>query len=107
MSTRRGKQFNSIIQAHYDPLTGATRDQVFLNPEDARSLGVQEGQWVLLRSERGELRGRVKLMPIQPRNVQTFWPEGNVLLERDKTDPLCGIPDYNTQVQIIPLPAGT
>lgn len=107
MSTRRGKQFNSMVQAHYDPLTGATRDQVFLNPEDARSLGVQEGQWVLLRSDRGELRGRVKLMPIQPRNVQTFWPEGNVLLERDKTDLLCGIPDYNTQVQIIPLPPET
>ncbi len=104
LSTRRGKQFNSMVQASYDPLTGATRDHVFLNPEDARILGIQDGSPVLLRSEVGKFRGRVKLMPIQPRNVQTFWPEGNVLLRRGKTDPLSGIPDYNGLVQIIPLP---
>lgn len=104
LSTRRGKQFNSMVQANYDPLTGATRNHVFLNPEDARILGIDDGSPVLLRSEVGEFEGRVKLMPIQPRNVQTFWPEGNILLRRGKTDPLCGIPDYNGLVQIIPLP---
>ncbi len=106
MSTRRGKQFNSMVQSAYDPLTGATRDQVFLNPDDAGRLGIADGQGILLRSSTGEFRGRAKLMSIQPRNVQTFWPEGNVLLKRGKTDPLCGIPDYNSLVQVIPLGFG-
>jgi predicted molibdopterin-dependent oxidoreductase YjgC len=105
MSTRRGKQFNSIVHEKYDPLTGARRDEVFLNPEDARALGLQEGDAVLLRSEVGEFRGRLKLMPIQPRNVQTHWPEGNVLLQRGVCDPVCGIPDYNALVQVLPLRA--
>ncbi len=104
LSTRRGKQFNSMVQSTHDPLTGAKRDHVFLNPADARILRIHEGSRVLLRSEVGEFEGRVKLMPIQPRNVQTFWPEGNVLIRRGKTDPLCGIPDYNGLVQIIPIP---
>jgi molybdopterin-dependent oxidoreductase alpha subunit len=103
MSTRRGKQFNSIVHAGYDPLTGATRDDVFMNPEDAEGIGLHEGDRVLLRSDVGELRGRVKFMPITPRNVQTHWPEGNVLVKHGVCDPLCGVPDYNALVQVIPL----
>ena len=89
----------------YDPLTGAQREEVFLSPEDARALGLREGDPVLLRSEVGEYRGRVKLMTIKPRNVQTHWPEGNVLIRRGVRDPVCGIPDYNALVQVLPLPA--
>lgn len=105
MSTRRGKQFNSMVHERYDPLTGAQRDEVFLNPEDAHALGLREGDPVLLRSEVGEFRGRVKLMSIKPRNVQTHWPEGNVLIRRGVRDPVCGIPNYNALVQVLPLHA--
>jgi molybdopterin-dependent oxidoreductase alpha subunit len=104
MSTRRGKQFNSMVHEEYDPLTGAARDEVFLNREDARRLGLRAGDPVLLRSEVGEYRGRVKLMPIKLRNVQTHWPEGNVLIRRGVRDPVSGIPNYNALVQVIPLP---
>ena len=37
-STRRGKQFNSLIYAEIDPLNGAARDAVLMNPEDAAEL---------------------------------------------------------------------
>ncbi len=103
LSTRRGKQFNSMVQARRDPLTGAGRDDVLMSREDARALGLREGDPVLLRSEVGEFHGHVKFMPIRPRNIQVHWPEGNALVKRGVCDPVCGIPDYNAVVQVIPL----
>ena len=41
VSTRRGKQFNTLIYAEIDPLTGAARDAVFMNPDDAAELHLQ------------------------------------------------------------------
>ena len=39
VSTRRGKQFNSMVQKAVDPLTGAARDDVLIARDDARRLG--------------------------------------------------------------------
>lgn len=103
VSTRRGKQFNSMVQSRYDSLTGARREDVFISPEDARRLKLEEGDPVLLRSDVGEFRGRVKFMPIRAGNLQVHWPEGNVLIGRGRVDPGCGIPDYNAVAQLIPL----
>ena len=103
VSTRRGKQFNSMVHGPRDPLNGAGREDVFISAEDAQRLNVREGDWVLLRSGTGEMRGRVKLVTIKPRNIQVHWPEGNCLLKRDIYDPACGVPDYNTMVRVTPL----
>lgn len=103
VSTRRGKQFNSMIQADRDPLTGAWRDDVMISREDASALGLEDGDPVLLRSDTGEFSGRVKIVPIKPRNMQVHWPEGNVLIRRGCCDPSSGIPDYNAKVELIPL----
>ena len=103
LSTRRGKQFNSMVQAERDPLTGAKRRDVLMSNADAESLGLKEGYPILLRSEAGEFEGHVKIMHIKPRNVQVHWPEANSLIRRGSCDPLCGIPDYNAIVEIIPL----
>jgi predicted molibdopterin-dependent oxidoreductase YjgC len=100
LSSRRGKQFNSMVQADNDPLLGARRDDVLMSPEDARDLGLLEGAPVLVRSEVGQLRGRCKVAAIKPRNVQVYWPEGNRLMRQGATDPQCGIPDYHVLVQI-------
>ncbi|MGH7845919.1 MAG: FdhF/YdeP family oxidoreductase [Candidatus Binatia bacterium] len=105
LSTRRGKQFNSMVHGSYDPLTGSDRDHVFLNPDDARALGIGDGDPVLLQSETGKLRGRAKFMPIQRGDVQVHWPEGNRLIKRGVNDSASGIPDYNALVQVIPLSA--
>jgi anaerobic selenocysteine-containing dehydrogenase len=100
LSTRRGKQFNSMIQGSRDPLTGARRDDVLMNRQDAERLGVADGEEVLLISEVGEMSGRCLIAPIAPGNVQVHWPEGNVLVQRGVLDPECGIPDYNAEVEI-------
>jgi predicted molibdopterin-dependent oxidoreductase YjgC len=102
LSTRRGKQFNSMVYAEVDPLTGAGRDALFLGAQDADALGLKEGAAVLIRSEHGELQARVHLAPIRPGNVQVFFPEGNVLLPRGRLDPESGVPDYNAIVEILP-----
>ena len=106
MSTRRGKQFNSMVQSGRDPLIGARRDDVLMNAFDAQELGLKDGEPVLVRSDVGELRGRCKVMPLKSRNIQVYWPEGNVLLRRGATDPVCGIPDYNTTVEVVPVARG-
>jgi molybdopterin-dependent oxidoreductase alpha subunit len=103
LSTRRGKQFNSMIHRDRDPLTGATREDVLMNAEDAARLGLAEDDRVLLKSEAGEMTGRCRIAPITRGNVQAHWPEANVLINRGLCDPECGIPDYNTRVDIVRL----
>jgi anaerobic selenocysteine-containing dehydrogenase len=97
LSTRRGKQFNSMVQQEIDPLTGAARDAVFMSAEDADRLGAADGATVTLRSENGAFRGRVFRAPIRPGNLEVHWPEGSVLLGA-ALDPESHEPDYNTHV---------
>ncbi|MFW5921302.1 MAG: FdhF/YdeP family oxidoreductase [Polyangiales bacterium] len=103
LATRRGKQFNSIVQAEIDQLTGAARDHLFMNAEDMRKLGVAQDQSVTVRSEHGELTARVFEAPITPGNVQMHWPEANVLIDDTRRDAHGGVPDYNAIVTIEPL----
>jgi molybdopterin-dependent oxidoreductase alpha subunit len=100
LSTRRGKQFNSIVHQDRDPLTGARRDDVLMSAEDAARLGLKDGDAVLVRSQAGRMRGRCRLAPIAAGNVQVHWPEGNALIARGICDPECGIPDFNATVEI-------
>ena len=101
MSTRRGKQFNSMVHGPRDPLNGAKREDVLMSAIDAAGQGLKDGDAIVLRSTTGEMRGRVKVAAIKPRNLQVHWPEGNCLLPRDVYDPESGVPDYNTLVQVI------
>jgi anaerobic selenocysteine-containing dehydrogenase len=100
-----------MVQGDRDTLIGARRSDVLMSREDAAHLGISDGRPLLLRSDVGELRATCKVADIRPGNVQVYWPEGNVLLRRGAVDPVCGIPDYNTTVQIIldlaPAPSGT
>ena len=101
LSTRRGKQFNSMVFADKDPLTGASRDAVFVSADDARALAVADGGLVVVRSAYGEMTARVHVAPIRAGNVQVFFPEGNVLLPAGVRDPESGVPDYTTRVDIV------
>jgi anaerobic selenocysteine-containing dehydrogenase len=100
VSTRRGKQFNTLIYQERDPLTGAMRDAVFMNPDDAAALHVMQGDRIALVNDAGRLECRVFLAPIARGNLQVHWPEGNVLLVNDRRDPIGGVPDYNARVRI-------
>ena len=100
LSTRRGKQFNSMVGKDRDPLTGARRDEVLMNSEDAERLGLSDGDQLLITSGVGRLEARCRIAPIARGNVQVHWPEGNVLIQRGVSDPECGIPDFNAEVEI-------
>jgi molybdopterin-dependent oxidoreductase alpha subunit len=100
LSTRRGKQFNSMVQRDRDPLTGARRDEVLIAAADAERLGLVAGARVRLRSRHGSYECRVRLAAIHPGNVEVHWPEGMVLLDGHLRDPASRAPDYNTDIAI-------
>ncbi len=101
VSTRRGKQFNSMVQERGDAITGAVRDSVLIAAADAARLGLSEGDPVILRNDHGELRCSVFTAPIAPGNVQVHWPEGNVLIGHRRSAE-SDVPDYNARVEIVP-----
>lgn len=100
VSTRRGKQFNSMIYADVDPLTDAARDAVLMSSEDAAALHVKQGDAIALVNEIGRYEGRVHLSAMAPGNLQIMWPEGNVIIRRGVVDHAGGVPDYNALVRI-------
>ncbi|MBI3267995.1 MAG: FdhF/YdeP family oxidoreductase [Planctomycetes bacterium] len=100
LATRRGKQFNSMIQANRDSLTGAERDHVFVSPTDAARLGLATGDPIVLRNATGEFRGRAFVADVAVGTLQGHWPEVNVLLPRGVVDEAAGIPDYNAEVTL-------
>ena len=102
LSTRRGKQFNSMVQRGRDPLTGADRDAVLMCRSDAESLRIRNGDRVRLTSASGSYDGRLLVAPMRPGNLEVHWPEGNVLLG-SQVDPESLEPDYNAVVRVLPL----
>ncbi|MEH2270422.1 MAG: FdhF/YdeP family oxidoreductase [Nostoc sp.] len=99
LATRRGKQFNSMVQERKDAITGAMREAVLMNASDAAQLGLKDRDRVILKNDLGELCCQVYIAPIQSGNLQVHWPEGNVLLDKSKRS-LEGVPDYNAIVRL-------
>jgi molybdopterin-dependent oxidoreductase alpha subunit len=100
VSTRRGKQFNSMVQRETDPLTGASRHDVLVSAEDAERLALTDGDAIRLVSGSGDFRGNVFIAPIKPGNLEVYWPEAMALLSGSAMDPESGEPDYNTLVRV-------
>nr|WP_221401416.1 FdhF/YdeP family oxidoreductase [Paenibacillus phyllosphaerae] len=97
-TTRRGKQFNSMIYSDTDPFNAAHREDVIVSPADAKSLGIASGDAVVVYNRQGVFHGRAKLGDVAPGNLELFWPEGNVLLAKGVYEPMAGIPEYNIAV---------
>jgi len=100
VATRRGKQFNSMVQHERDPLNGAARRDVLIAPADARALGIGGGDAVRLTSAAGTFDGFAKIAPIHERDLQVHWPEAAGLLSGGRLDPLSLEPDYNATVTL-------
>jgi molybdopterin-dependent oxidoreductase alpha subunit len=100
VSTRRGKQFNSMVQHETDPLTGARRDDVLMSRHDAERLGLRDGDPVRLASRSGAYTGRARIEEMKPGNLEVHWPEGNVLLCREEIDIASHEPDFNAVVSM-------
>jgi len=100
VSTRRGKQFNSMVQRDKDPITGFGRDAVLMNALDAREEGLETGDRVTLVSDDGSFEGTIVVAALAPGNLQVHWPEAQPLIDRNRRSPEAGIPDYNAVVRI-------
>jgi molybdopterin-dependent oxidoreductase alpha subunit len=98
LSTRRGKQFNSMVHENKDSLNGAVREAILMSREDAEQNNLSDGQSLRLVSEHGHYQGVVLIAPIKPGNIQVHWPEGNVLLDSKKRSRESHVPDYNAVV---------
>ena len=100
LTTRRGKQFNSMTFGSTDRLMGTDRrDIIFIATEDAEKLQLKDGAKVVVRSDTGKMNGIIQLAPVKSGTLQAYWPEANVLISR-RADPVSGEPDYNAEVWI-------
>ncbi len=100
ISSRRGKQFNTLIYAEVDPITGAARDAIFMNPEDAAKLHLANQDRVALVNDFGRMEGKIFFAPIARGNLQVHWPERNEIIRRGVYDAVGGVPDYNAQARV-------
>lgn len=107
LSTRRGKQFNSMVHEHRDALTGAEREAVLINQSDADRLGLADGTPVVLTSPAGSMHGTVLRAPVLPGNLQVHWPEGQRLIDPTHRSPEAKMPDFNATVRLEPEAAAT
>jgi molybdopterin-dependent oxidoreductase alpha subunit len=104
VTTRRGKQFNSLVYADVDPLNGAARDAVLMSADDAASLHVIHGDRIALVNHIGRYEGRAFLAPVARGSLQIHWPEGNTIIRRGVIDPQGGVPDYSARVTVEKTP---
>jgi molybdopterin-dependent oxidoreductase alpha subunit len=100
LTTRRGKQFNSMVFSDKDPLNDSDRYDVLINPEEARLHRIAEGEGIVVYNKHGVFQGRAKYADITPGNLGVHFPEGNFLLPKGKYEPFAGIPDYTIAVTI-------
>ena len=68
VSTRRGKQFNSMVQRQVDPLTGAGRNDILISAKDMARLQLEEGAAVRLRSRIKSIIFRLRIPNNQARS---------------------------------------
>jgi len=67
-----------------------------------KDLGFAAGQVVDVRSDYGQVRGRLFPAPIQRQCLQMHWPEANVLISSAHKDRGGLVPDYNAVVGLHP-----
>ncbi|SHR43751.1 oxidoreductase alpha (Molybdopterin) subunit [Mycobacteroides abscessus subsp. abscessus] len=100
LTTRRGKQFNSMVFSEKDPLNGSDRYDVLINAEEARLHRIADGEGIVVYNQHGVFQGRARYADITPGNLGVHFPEGNFLLPKGKYEKFAGIPDYNIAVKV-------
>jgi molybdopterin-dependent oxidoreductase alpha subunit len=98
VTTRRGKQFNSMIYNDKDPFNGANRYDVLLNEGDAKILGIKDGDAIIIYNKIGTFQGNARFANTKTGNIAVYWPEGNVLIPKGVYEKYAKIPEYNTAV---------
>lgn len=100
LTTRRGKQFNSMVYNDVDPVNGSERYDVLMNEEDARQHNIVEREGIVVHNQFGVFQGRAKFADIARGNLGVHFPEGNFLLPKGRYEKLARIPDYNIAVSV-------
>ena len=98
--TRRGKQFNSMVQRDGRSADRRRRDDVLDRaPRTRPGWRSRTATACRLRSRSGVRWPRAPHRRRSSRgNLEVHWPEGNALLSRDEIDRLSREPDYNAVV---------
>lgn len=106
MTLRSEGQFNSVVYDEEDLYRGnRRRDVVMMSAEDARALGVAEGESVRVASEAGSLDLVVAVTGIRAGNLAAYYPEANALVPR-RIDPDSKTPAFKSvEVTVRPLVA--
>ncbi|RSK29095.1 formate dehydrogenase [Bacillus sp. HMF5848] len=100
ITSRRGKQFNSMVYKKTDPFNGAERYDVLMNELDAKDLSIAEGEGIVVYNGFGVFQGKAKFVNIARGNLEVHFPEGNFLLPRGRYEKYAGMPDYNITVHV-------
>ncbi|MEE9258110.1 MAG: FdhF/YdeP family oxidoreductase [Nitrospinaceae bacterium] len=97
MTVRSEGQFNTVVYDMDDRYRGvSSRDIVFMNPEDAREAGFQEGGRVTVKNPTGRMSAqRIVHYPIKTGNIMMYYPETNVLVPR-VVDPDSKTPSFKS-----------
>ncbi len=84
MTVRSEGQFNTVVYDQEDRYRGVeSRDVVFMNAEDIRSAGFEEGDRVTVKNATGHMTGiELVAYPIKAGNIMMYYPEANVLVPR-------------------------
>ncbi|AIF44350.1 FdhF/YdeP family oxidoreductase [Virgibacillus sp. SK37] len=100
ITTRRGKQFNSMVYKDTDPFNEAGRYDVLINPTNAKELDITNGEAIVLYNQHGVFQGKAHVADITEGNVGLHFPEGNFLIPKGVYDGPSGIPQYSIAVKV-------
>ncbi|CAM3848657.1 FdhF/YdeP family oxidoreductase [Alkalicoccus chagannorensis] len=100
ITTRRGKQFNSMVYGETDPFNQAERNDVLINAEDAADLHIHDGEAIVVYNTFGVFQGHARITDIARTNLGLHFPEGNFLLPKGRYEKFAGIPDYSIAVRV-------
>ncbi|MYL57120.1 FdhF/YdeP family oxidoreductase [Virgibacillus halodenitrificans] len=100
ITTRRGKQFNSMVYKETDPFNEAGRYDVLINPSDAKKLDITNEEAIVLYNQHGVFQGKAHFADITEGNVGLHFPEGNFLIPKGVYDGPSGIPQYSIAVKV-------
>ncbi|MDN4075093.1 FdhF/YdeP family oxidoreductase [Fictibacillus terranigra] len=100
VTTRRGKQFNSMVYNESDPFNGAERYDVLMNEKDAKELSIEDRENIVVYNQHGVFQGRAKFIDIAKGNIELHFPEGNFLLPKGVYEKFAKIPSYNVAVKV-------
>jgi len=104
MTIRSEGQFNTVVYDEEDLYRGnKRRDVVMMAALDARTIGVREGDRVLVESKAGRMEATVAIVDIRPGNMAMYYPEANVLVPRI-LDPRSKTPSFKSvAVRVTPV----